>query len=73
MSAREVTPEGGVLLEVRDLKKYFPIRKGLLRRVVGQVKAVDGVSFSIRSYLKQNQKSLGQLNHRQSPSKNGAP
>ena len=48
MSAREVTPEGGVLLEVRDLKKYFPIRKGLLRRVVGQVKAVDGVSFSIR-------------------------
>jgi oligopeptide/dipeptide ABC transporter ATP-binding protein len=36
------------LLEVRDLKKYFPIRKGLLRRVVGQVRAVDGVSFSIR-------------------------
>ena len=36
------------ILEVRDLKKYFPIRRGLLRRVVGQVKAVDGVSFSIR-------------------------
>jgi oligopeptide/dipeptide ABC transporter ATP-binding protein len=36
------------LLEVRDLVKYFPIRKGLLRRVVGQVRAVDGVSFSIR-------------------------
>jgi len=36
------------LLEVRGLKKYFPIRKGLLRRVVGQVRAVDGVSFSIR-------------------------
>jgi oligopeptide/dipeptide ABC transporter ATP-binding protein len=36
------------ILEVRDLKKHFPIRKGLLRRVVGQVKAVDGVSFSIR-------------------------
>ena len=36
------------LLEVRGLKKHFPIRKGLLRRVVGQVRAVDGVSFSIR-------------------------
>ncbi len=35
------------LLEVRGLKKYFPIRKGLLRRLTGQVKAVDGVSFSI--------------------------
>ena len=37
-----------VLLEVRDLKKYFPIQRGLLRRVVGHVKAVDGVSFTIR-------------------------
>jgi peptide/nickel transport system ATP-binding protein len=36
------------LLEVRDLKKYFPIKKGFLRRVVGQVRAVDGVSFYIR-------------------------
>jgi peptide/nickel transport system ATP-binding protein len=36
-----------VLLEVRDLKKHFPIQRGLLRRVVGQVKAVDGVSFVI--------------------------
>jgi peptide/nickel transport system ATP-binding protein len=37
-----------VLLEVRDLKKYFPIQHGLMRRVVGHVKAVDGVSFTIR-------------------------
>jgi len=37
-----------VLLEVRDLKKHFPIERGLLRRVVGHVRAVDGVSFSIR-------------------------
>ena len=37
----------GPLLEVQGLKKYFPIRKGLLRRVVGQVKAVDDVSFAI--------------------------
>ena len=35
------------LIEVTDLKKHFPIRKGLLRRTAGQVLAVDGVSFSI--------------------------
>ena len=32
------------ILEVENLKKHFPIRRGLLRKVVGQVKAVDGVS-----------------------------
>ncbi len=37
------------LLEVRDLKKYFPITSGLFDKVVGQVKAVDGVSFSLHS------------------------
>jgi peptide/nickel transport system ATP-binding protein len=36
------------LLEVIDLKKYFPITKGLLQRTVGHVKAVDGVSLRIR-------------------------
>ncbi len=35
------------LLEVRGLKKYFPIERGLLKRVVGHVRAVDQVSFSI--------------------------
>jgi peptide/nickel transport system ATP-binding protein len=35
------------LLEVADLKKHFPIERGFLKRVVGQVKAVDGVSFHI--------------------------
>jgi oligopeptide transport system ATP-binding protein len=35
------------LLKVDKLKTYFPIRKGLLRRTVGYVKAVDGVSFGI--------------------------
>ena len=37
------------LLEVRDLVKHFPIRGGLLQRQVGAVRAVDGVSFEIRS------------------------
>jgi len=36
------------LLVVEDLKTYFPIRSGLLQRVVANVKAVDGVSFAIR-------------------------
>ncbi|MDE0315120.1 MAG: dipeptide ABC transporter ATP-binding protein [Candidatus Poribacteria bacterium] len=35
------------LLEVKDLRKYFPIRKGILRRTVGHVKAVDGISFDV--------------------------
>ena len=35
------------LLEVKDLKKHFPIQRGLLRRTVGHVRAVDGVSFTI--------------------------
>jgi oligopeptide/dipeptide ABC transporter ATP-binding protein len=39
--------ENGYLLKVDDLKTYFPVRKGLLRRTVGYLKAVDGVSFSI--------------------------
>lgn len=37
-----------VLLEVTDLKQHFPIKRGLLRRTVGYVKAVDGVSFRVR-------------------------
>ncbi len=37
-----------VILDVRGLRKFFPIRKGLLRRVVGNVRAVDRVSFFIR-------------------------
>lgn len=37
-----------VLIRVRDLKKYFPIRRGVLRRQVGAVQAVDGISFDIR-------------------------
>src|SRR6476659_3887142 len=36
------------VMEVSDLSKHFPIRNGFLRRVVGHVRAVDGVSFHIR-------------------------
>ena len=36
------------ILEVKGLKKYFPIQKGLMRRTVGYVKAVDDVNFFVR-------------------------
>src|SRR3990170_4884640 len=46
------SPRAGMaetVLEVRDLKKYFPVRRGLFSsRVIGWVKAVDGISFSVR-------------------------
>jgi peptide/nickel transport system ATP-binding protein len=35
------------LLSVRDLKVHFPVRQGLLQRVVGHVKAVDGIDFDV--------------------------
>ncbi|MEC5387089.1 ABC transporter ATP-binding protein [Uliginosibacterium sp. H3] len=37
------------LLEVRELRVHFPIRRGLLQRTAGYVKAVDGISFSLRA------------------------
>ncbi len=39
--------EKSILLEVKDLKVHFPIRRGVLKRTVGVVKAVDGVSFDL--------------------------
>ena len=41
-------PDAKHLIEVEDLKVWFPVRRGVLRRTVGHIKAVDGVSFSIR-------------------------
>ncbi|WNC17661.1 dipeptide ABC transporter ATP-binding protein [Brevibacillus brevis] len=35
------------LVEIKNLKKYFPVRKGIFKRTVGHVKAVDGLDFSI--------------------------
>ena len=46
LDAAAVAP--GVLLEVRDLKIYFPVLRGLLLRKVADVKAVDGVSFQVK-------------------------
>ncbi len=40
-------PPGAPLIEAEDLRVWFPIRKGLLRRTVDHVKAVDGVGFSL--------------------------
>jgi oligopeptide transport system ATP-binding protein len=51
-SGSQITPkvpmgEGEPLLVVRDLKKYFPVKRGVLARVVANVKAVDGISFGV--------------------------
>jgi ABC-type oligopeptide transport system ATPase subunit len=43
-----MTIETPTILEVTDLKKHFPIKKGLFSRTVGHVRAVDGVSFSVK-------------------------
>jgi peptide/nickel transport system ATP-binding protein len=44
----EHTSAGKTLLDVRNLKKHFPIKRGFLSRTVGHVKAVDDVSFYVR-------------------------
>jgi len=43
-----IAPSQENLVEVKNLVKYFPVRAGLLQRVVNQVKAVDDVSFVVR-------------------------
>jgi peptide/nickel transport system ATP-binding protein len=46
-AAQAISSNGHVLLQVKNLKKYFPIRRGFLRNTVGNVRAVDDVSFFI--------------------------
>jgi peptide/nickel transport system ATP-binding protein len=46
VSARQESPR---LLEAKDVKVHFPIRRGIFRRTVGYVKAVDGVSLELRA------------------------
>lgn len=41
-------PRDDAILDVRDLKMYFPVTRGLLRRKVADVKAVDGVTFKLK-------------------------
>jgi peptide/nickel transport system ATP-binding protein/oligopeptide transport system ATP-binding protein len=43
-----VVTDSEVLLSVQGLKKHFPVTKGLLKRQVGAVRAVDGISFDVR-------------------------
>ena len=43
-----MTTENEILLRVENLKKYFPITRGVFQRHVGDIKAVDGVSFFVR-------------------------
>jgi ABC-type microcin C transport system duplicated ATPase subunit YejF len=38
-----------VILRVQGLKKYFPVQRGFFRRVVGWIKAVDGVDLELRA------------------------
>ncbi len=42
-------PGANPLLEVRDYRVHFPIRRGVLKRTVGYVKAVDGISFKLQA------------------------
>ena len=46
--ARRVLATDEPLVRVENLQKFFPVRAGVLRRVVGHVRAVDDVSFQIR-------------------------
>ncbi len=43
-----VPPDAGEVLRAEDIKVYFPIRRGVLRRPIGEVRAVDGVSLTLR-------------------------
>jgi microcin C transport system ATP-binding protein len=41
-------PQAPVMLETDNLKVWFPVKRGVMRRVVGHIKAVDGVSIAVR-------------------------
>src|SRR5215212_6080841 len=43
-----INADAPVVVETRDLKVWFPIKRGVLRRVVGHIKAVDGISIAVR-------------------------
>src|SRR3954469_12476222 len=43
-----INSDAPVVVETRDLKVWFPIKRGVMRRLVGHIKAVDGVSIAVR-------------------------
>lgn len=47
MTVSMVESQQDVLLEIKGLKKYYPVKKGIFKKTVGYVKAVDGVDFTI--------------------------
>src|SRR5690554_1512399 len=47
MGVQKVSKASVPLLEIRSLKKHFPVKKGMFRKTSGFVKAVDGVSLSV--------------------------
>ncbi|HHW13135.1 MAG TPA: dipeptide ABC transporter ATP-binding protein [Firmicutes bacterium] len=52
MASNQITnkdPQEQIILEVKDLQKYYPIQRGVFRSTVGHIRAVDGVSFSVRA------------------------
>ncbi len=44
------TSTDGTMVEVKNLKMFFPITRGLLRRKVGEIKAIDDISFTIKKH-----------------------
>jgi microcin C transport system ATP-binding protein len=47
--AAPAAPDAARMVEAQDVKVWFPIRRGVLRRTVGHIKAVDGVSLAVKS------------------------
>ncbi|MFH1294140.1 MAG: oligopeptide/dipeptide ABC transporter ATP-binding protein [Pseudomonadota bacterium] len=45
----QVNPSHNTVLSVRDLRKYFPVRRGFFQGIIGWIKAVDGVDFTIEA------------------------
>src|ERR1700722_14492498 len=43
-----LNPQGDVIIRTDDIKVWFPIKRGVMRRVVGHIKAVDGVTIEVR-------------------------
>ena len=48
MQAAPMNPSGEVIVRTDDLKVWFPVRRGIMRKTVGFIKAVDGVSIEVR-------------------------